>query len=106
MQRFSRKESMKNRAISSAGSEHPDYIGRVGESEEKRKLGRLAQLVQSIWFTPRGSGVRIPHRPPKRIVKTILFSLTKISSVGSGNPDAKREGRGSPKASLIIAHEK
>jgi len=39
-------------------------------------------------------------------VKTILFSLTKISSVGSGNPDAKREGRGSPKASLIIAHEK
>jgi hypothetical protein len=25
--------------------------------------GRLAQLVQSIWFTPRGSGVRIPHRP-------------------------------------------
>jgi len=26
-------------------------------------LGRLAQLVQSIWFTPRGSGVRIPHRP-------------------------------------------
>ena len=26
--------------------------------------GRLAQSVQSIWFTPRGSGVRIPHRPP------------------------------------------
>ena len=25
--------------------------------------GRLAQLVQSIWFTPRGSGVRIPQRP-------------------------------------------
>jgi hypothetical protein len=26
--------------------------------------GRLAQSVQSIWFTPRGSWVRIPHRPP------------------------------------------
>ena len=29
------------------------------------RLGRLAQLVQSISFTPRGSGVRIPHRPPQ-----------------------------------------
>ena len=28
-------------------------------------IGRLAQLVQSIWFTPRGSGVRIPHRPQR-----------------------------------------
>ena len=26
--------------------------------------GRLAQLVQSTSFTPRGSGVRVPHRPP------------------------------------------
>ncbi len=25
--------------------------------------GFLAQLVQSIWFTPRGSGVRIPQDP-------------------------------------------
>ncbi len=25
--------------------------------------GRLAQLVQSIWFTPRGSAVRTRHRP-------------------------------------------
>lgn len=29
------------------------------------KKGRLAQLVQSISFTPRGSGVRIPHCPQK-----------------------------------------
>ena len=28
-------------------------------------MGRLAQLVQSTSFTPRGSGVRTPHRPPK-----------------------------------------
>ena len=26
--------------------------------------GRVAQLVQSTWFTPKGSGVRIPSRPP------------------------------------------
>ncbi len=25
--------------------------------------GRVAQLVQSTWFTPKGSGVRIPSRP-------------------------------------------
>ena len=25
--------------------------------------GRLVQLVQNTWFTPKGSGVRIPHRP-------------------------------------------
>ena len=32
-----------------------------------KQHGRLAQLVQSIWFTPRGSGVRIPQRPqPKK----------------------------------------
>ena len=28
-------------------------------------IGRLAQLVQSIWFTPRGSGVRIPQDPQR-----------------------------------------
>ncbi len=28
-------------------------------------IGRLAQLVQSICLTSRGSGVRIPQRPPK-----------------------------------------
>ena len=27
------------------------------------KIGRLAQLVQSICLTSRGSGVRIPQRP-------------------------------------------
>ena len=29
----------------------------------QRDSGRLAQLVQSICLTSRGSGVRIPHRP-------------------------------------------
>ena len=30
--------------------------------------GRLAQLVQSVCLTSRGSGVRIPQRPQYRIV--------------------------------------
>ena len=30
---------------------------------QKHGIGLLAQLVQSIWFTPRGSGVRIPQGP-------------------------------------------
>ena len=38
-----------------------------------RSHGRLAQLVQSIWFTPRGSGVRIPQRPQKEVKKGFLF---------------------------------
>ncbi len=38
-------------------------------------LGRLAQLVQSIWFTPRGSGVRIPHRPLKGFLAQLVQSI-------------------------------
>lgn len=34
------------------------------KQNEIRK-GRVAQLVQSTWFTPKGSGVRIPSRPQK-----------------------------------------
>ena len=51
-------------------------------------MGQLAQLVQSIWFTPRGSGVRIPHCPQKstplsgfffeksQMIETIGYFLT------------------------------
>ena len=40
-----------------------------------QQKGSLAQLVQSIWFTPRGSGVRIPQRPQKEVKKaSFLFS--------------------------------
>ena len=47
--------------------------------------GRLAQLVQSTSFTPRGSGVRTPHRPLKFIqfVWTFFISTRSINSVGS-----------------------
>ena len=31
----------------------------------QKNQGKLAQLVQSTSFTPRGSGVRIPHFPQK-----------------------------------------
>ncbi len=31
----------------------------------EKHYGRLAQSVQSIWFTPRGSAVRIRQRPHK-----------------------------------------
>ena len=48
---------------------------------ETEVYGRLAQLVQSIWFTPRGSGVRIPQRP-QRIPNTSANKRA-LSSAGS-----------------------
>ena len=38
-------------------------------------FGRLAQLVQSTSFTPRGSGVRTPHRPQKTSTEMLEFFL-------------------------------
>ena len=65
---------MKIRAFSSAGSEHLPYKQRVGGSNPStptfnlifkthNSFGRLAQLVQSICLTSRGSAVRIRQRP-------------------------------------------
>ena len=59
------------RAFSSAGSEHLPYKQRVGGSNPSTpteilkitRKGRLAQLVQSICLTSRGSAVRIRQRP-------------------------------------------
>ena len=47
-----------------------------------KSLGQLAQLVQSTSFTPRGSGVRIPHCP-QPILYFIDIPFGAISSVGS-----------------------
>ena len=66
LQRFRRE-----RALSSAGSERLPYKQRVGGSNPSAPTkfshfsheGRLAQLVQSVCLTSRGSGVRIPQRP-------------------------------------------
>ena len=66
----------RHRAFSSAGSEHLPYKQRVGGSNpstptkfcgslDEKYFGRLAQLVQSICLTSRGSAVRIRQRPPK-----------------------------------------
>ena len=44
---------------------------------ETEVYGRLAQLVQSIWFTPRGSGVRIPQRPHPISIMSGLTSYCK-----------------------------
>ena len=43
-------------------------------------MGRVAQLVQSTWFTPKGSGVRIPSRPQKKPLDLVLeaFFMDKI----------------------------
>ena len=67
----------KARTFSSAGSERLPYKQRVGgsnpststqkipfqESVFRKDLGRLAQLVQSVCLTSRGSAVRIRQRP-------------------------------------------
>ncbi len=50
-------------------------------SKTTKTLGRLAQLVQSICLTSRGSGVRIPQRPPQSIEQKFgaLFVYTYTS---------------------------
>ena len=50
---------------------------------KKFEKGRLAQLVQSTWFT-KGSGVRIPQRPLKSNdlkpkIKSFNFSVEVLS---------------------------
>ena len=44
-----------------------------------KQHGRLAQLVQSIWFTPRGSGVRIPQRPRNKRQKATKKCLSLVN---------------------------
>ena len=50
-----------------------------------RERGFLAQLVQSIWFTPRGSGVE-SLRTHKKGTKPFQ-KIRVLSSVGSEHPD-------------------
>ena len=54
------------------------YLCTVFKRERQQnqiKKGRLAQLVQSVCLTSRGSGVRIPQRPPIKIGESnIAFS--------------------------------
>ena len=44
-------------------------------NQETRALGRLAQLVQSVCLTSRGSGVRIPQRPQNEETYVVVTYL-------------------------------
>ena len=57
-----------------------------------KQHGRLAQLVQSIWFTPRGSGVRIPQRPQKEVKKGFLFYVLNFPGATVIFPDNPKGG--------------
>ncbi len=60
---------------------------------EKIKLGRLAQLVQSTSFTPRGSGVRIPQRPHQSQIPMYdigIFCFAPNESLLSGRNKIKK----------------
>ena len=69
-------ESKKHRNFASLSTEKPQ--------------GRLAQLVQSVCLTSRGSGVRIPQRPLLILLKATLGRLAQLvqsvclTSRGSG----------------------
>ena len=51
---------------------------------QKRRKGSIAQLVQSVCLTSRGSGVRLPLLPPKKTVTSVtvffIFPLPVLSS--------------------------
>ena len=58
--------------------------------------GRLAQLVQSTSFTPRGSGVRIPQRPHQSKnpqVLRIFYFLTTQNEVLEVVEEIKKKTR-------------
>ncbi len=69
------------RELSSVGSERLPYKQRVGGSNPSAPtllfshtpifIGRLAQLVQSVCLTSRGSGVRLPQLPPEDLFKKL-----------------------------------
>ena len=98
----------RSRAFSSAGSEHLPYKQRVGGSNPSTPtpnffsffnwlLGRLAQLVQSICLTSRGSAVRIRQRPLPKSINGQIFPFGAFSSAGSEHlPYKQRVGGSNP----------
>ena len=104
-------------AFSSAGSEHLPYKQRVGGSNPStptqvqtqgsflitkhciQEFGRLAQLVQSICLTSRGSAVRIRQRPLQLYSNFCLLphNMRAFSSAGSEHlPYKQRVGGSNP----------
>ena len=57
-----------------------------------KNIGSLAQLVQSICLTSRGSGVRIPQLPHEVFQRNFDFSVSRHSA--SEHSDLHRKGRG------------
>ena len=92
------------RAFSSAGSEHLPYKQRVGGSNPStptRLIGRLAQLVQSICLTSRGSAVRIRQRPLSKNNQSINRAF---SSAGSEHlPYKQRVGGSNPSTPTLLS---
>ena len=101
-------QSKYERSLSSVGSEHLPYkqgvtgSNPVGTTNKVKTLlffysnifrGFLAQLVQSIWFTPRGSGVRIPQDPQS--IFCFTSKIWSLSSVGSEHLPYKQGVTGS-----------
>ena len=108
----------RSRAFSSAGSEHLPYKQRVGGSNPSTPtpnffsffnwlLGRLAQLVQSICLTSRGSAVRIRQRPLPKSINGQIFPFGAFSSAGSEHlPYKQRVGGSNPSTSTEEFHMK
>ena len=72
----------------------------------RRETGRLAQLVQSVCLTSRGSGVRIPQRPPQTPSVTLTRSPRFFIS-GCDQPSARRrQKRGVPDAAKNAQQKK
>ena len=65
-------ESKKHRNFASLSTEKPQ--------------GRLAQLVQSVCLTSRGSGVRIPQRPHKPSATRKAFFISPTDTPGHNQP--------------------
>ena len=107
----------KRRALSSVGSERLPYKQRVGGSNPsvptsfsriailpRATEGHLAQLVQSVCLTSRGSGVRIPQCPlpfpqvaRRSSERMNIFPERALSSVGSERlPYKQRVGGSNP----------
>ena len=64
----------------------PEYLhisekGCTFAPANEKSFGRIAQLVQSICLTSRGSGVRIPLRPQKKI-KELAIKCNSFFRVG------------------------
>ena len=58
----------------------------------KSKEGRLAQLVQSVCLTSRGSGVRIPQRPPRKPSCLLQNDLNLVPTRSAIKENRNRKG--------------